>query len=75
MSYFKNIFNCLCFKCIKIKIYNKNNSISLSDDNQTHDNKKLTQPTSRTNAQAPHCSFACPAHSHIRACRETPFHP
>ena len=38
MSYFKNIFNCM-----KIKIYNENNSISLSEDNQIHDNTKIEQ--------------------------------
>ena len=43
MSYFKNIFTCLSFNCMKNKIHIENNSISVSNDNQIHDNKKIEQ--------------------------------
>jgi len=43
MSYFKNIFICLYFDCMKYKIHNENKSFSLSDGNQIHDNKKIEQ--------------------------------
>ena len=40
MSYFKNIFICLHFDCMKYKIHN---SSQLCDDSLIHDNKKIEQ--------------------------------